>query len=86
MISALAPATAVEFFWHDRLKGVEDTAKARAALEAEYADTEASAFTAAASGMVDDVIAPADTRAALVMALDALASKRVQQLAKKHSC
>ena len=86
VISALAPATAVEFFWHDRLKGVEDTAKARAALEAEYADTEASAFTAAASGMVDDVIAPADTRAALVMALDALASKRVQRLAKKHSC
>lgn len=86
VISALAPATAVEFFWHDRLKGVENTAAARAALEEEYADTEASAFSAANASMVDDVIAPDATRGALITALDALASKRVQRLAKKHSC
>ena len=86
VISALAPATAVEFFWHDRLKGAEDTAGTRAALEEEYADTEASAFSAATAGMVDDVVAPDETRASLIMALDALASKRVQRLAKKHSC
>ena len=86
VISALKPATAVEFFWHDRLKGADDTAKARAALEEEYADTEASAFNAANASIVDDVVAPAATRGALITALDALASKRVQRLAKKHSC
>lgn len=86
VISALAPATAVEFFWHDHLKGVEDTAAARKALEEEYMDTEASAFAAANASMVDDIITPDATRGALITALDALASKRVQRLAKKHSC
>ncbi|MDD6033593.1 MAG: carboxyl transferase domain-containing protein [Oscillospiraceae bacterium] len=86
IISALAPATAVEFFWHDKLKGADDVAAKRAELEELYADTEASPFEAAKAGMVEDIIAPAATRSTLIAALDALASKRVSRLPKKHSC
>lgn len=86
VISALAPATAVEFFWHDRLAGADNTAARRAELEEEYKDTEASPFEAAKAGMVEDIIAPEATRNVLIAALDALASKRVSRLPKKHSC
>ena len=83
-ISALDPAAAVEFFWHDRLKGAEDTEATRKALEEEYASTEASAFVAAAASLVEEVIDPAATKASLIAALDMLASKRVVGLPKKH--
>lgn len=86
VISALDPAAAVEFFWHDKLKGAENTAARRAELEEEYKDTEASPFEAAKAGMVEDIVAPDATRNVLIAALDALASKRVSRLPKKHSC
>lgn len=86
VISALDPEAAVEFFWHDKLKGAEDLDARRTQLAEEYADTEASPYQAASAGMVDDVIAPAATRSALIAGLDALASKRVSRLPKKHSC
>ena len=37
------------------------------------------------NGYIDDVIAPSETRASIVMALDMLASKKVTRMAKKHS-
>lgn len=86
VISALEPHTAVEFFWHDKLKGAEDLTAKRDELAEEYADTAASPFEAAKAGMVEDIIAPASTRGTLISALDALASKRVSRLPKKHSC
>lgn len=83
-ISALAPETAVEFLWADRYAGTEDAAATRAALRAEYAETEASPFTAAESGYVEAVIAPEDTRKTLVKLLDMLSGKRETKLPKKH--
>lgn len=85
VISALAPETAVEFFWHDKLKGADDAAKRRAELAEEYAETEASAYAAAKASMVEDIIAPANTRSALISSLEMLASKRVSRLPKKHT-
>ena len=38
----------------------------------------------AARGHIDDVVDPADTRAAVISALDMLAGKRVSTLPKKH--
>lgn len=86
VISALEPATAVEFFWHDKLKGAEDAAKRRDELAEEYKDTLASPFEAAKASMIEDIVAPAQTRNALIAALDMLASKRAVRLPKKHSC
>lgn len=85
VISALEPHTAVEFFWHDKLKGAEDVSKRRDELAEEYADTMANPYEAAKASLIEDVVAPADTRDALITALDMLASKRVSKLPKKHS-
>ena len=85
VISPMAPLTAVEFLWHDKLKGAADANAKRKELAAEYAATLASAQSAAEKGGVDAVIAPADTRVTLLSALDILSGKRVSKLPKKHN-
>ena len=40
---------------------------------------------AAAKGHIDDVVDPANTRAAVVSAIDMLIGKRVSRLPKKHA-
>ncbi len=84
-ISALAPATAVEFLWADKYKGTTDVQATRKALVEEYIDTVASPFTAAKGGFIDNVIAPEKTRATIINMLDMLAGKRETKLPKKHS-
>lgn len=80
VISALAPETAVQFSYADRITA----GTSRAEVEAEYLENEASPFTAARDGFIDDVIDPAVTRPALISALDLLSAKRVQKNPKKH--
>ena len=81
VISALAPMTAVQFSYKDRLAAGES----RDALEAEYKINQAGAVKAAENGYVDDVLEPKDTTAKLLAATMALDSKRVSTLDKKHS-
>jgi len=85
VISPLAPLTAVEFLWHDKLKGCSDVNAERTKLAKEYCYTVASAITSAENGAIDEVISPEDTRRVLTSALDILSSKRVETLSKKHS-
>ena len=85
VISPMAPLTAVEFLWHDQLKGASDVNAKRAELAKTFAATVASATSAAEKNAVDAVIAPADTRATLLSALDILSGKRVSNLPKKHN-
>lgn len=84
VVSALDSETAVEFFWHDKLVGVEDLAKARAELVTEYELTEGSAIKAAQDGYIDDVILPQETRQTIISALAMLEGKRVTNMPKKH--
>ncbi len=79
--SPLDADSAVAFLFNDRLAAGED----RDALKAEYIETVASPFTAAACGAVDDICTPADTRARVIAALDMLAGKRENTLPRKHS-
>lgn len=79
--SPLDADSAVAFLFNDRLADGED----REALKAEYTETIASPFTAAACGAVDDICTPADTRARVIAALDMLAGKRENTLPRKHS-
>lgn len=79
--SPLDTDSAVAFLFNNRLADGED----REALKAEYVDTIASPFTAAACGAVDDICTPADTRAKVIAALDMLAGKRENTLPRKHS-
>ena len=81
VISALAPETAVELLYSDRISAD----KSRDAVVAEYKDSECSPFVAAGLGYVDDVIDPASTRDMLITSLDMLSGKRVNRLPKKHS-
>ncbi len=85
VIAPLAPVTAVEFMWHDKLKGASDLAAERNKLAKEYSETLASAKTAAENGYIDDIIKPENTRTVLVSALDILSGKRIQKLPKKHN-
>ena len=84
-IAPLRPEAAVEFLWHEKLKGAADANAKRKELAKEYTETLASAEKAAQLGAVDAVIAPGQTRQALAAALDMLEGKRVSNLPKKHS-
>lgn len=84
-VSPLAPETAVEFFWHDKLKGASDVNAERTKLAGVYAKENASAWLAAEKDCIDEVIAPADTKKVISSALDILAGKRVSTLPKKHN-
>lgn len=79
-IAALAPETAVQFLYKDRLNGEN-----REALITEYLQTVASPFRAAEKGLVDDVIALENIAGSVISALEMLASKRVSTMDKKHS-
>lgn len=86
VISPIAPVTAVEFLWHDKLKGAADVKVEREKLAAEYAETEVSAFAAAEKGCVDEIITSDEARAKIVAVLDLMAGKRLnKRLPKKHS-
>ncbi|MGN1412080.1 MAG: carboxyl transferase domain-containing protein [Oscillospiraceae bacterium] len=85
IISPLAPLTAVEFLWHDKLKGAKDVKAKRNELAKEYSYSVANAMVSAEKGAIDEVISPSDTRKVLISALDILSSKRVETLSKKHS-
>ncbi len=85
VISALPVETAVEFSMTDRMVGCDDPKAARAELEAEYAEKIAGAFAAAKDGYITNVIAPDNTRAQVITALDMLSGKRVSKLPKKHT-
>ncbi|MBQ5310806.1 MAG: carboxyl transferase [Oscillospiraceae bacterium] len=85
VIAPLAPLTAAEFLYHDRLAGVPDTKAARQAIADEYAQNEASAFAAAEKGAVD-VVTAEGARAAIASALEFCAGKRLlRRMPRKHS-
>lgn len=79
-IAALAPETAVQFLYKDRLNGNN-----RSELIKEYIETVASPFRAAEHGLVDDVITEDAVAGSVISALEMLASKRVSTMNKKHS-
>lgn len=85
VISPFASETAVEFLWHDKLKGAENLSAKRQELAAEYESTLASAVKAAEGNYIDDIISPENTRSVVLSALDILSGKRVQKLPKKHN-
>ena len=78
-ISAADPKAAVIFLNGDKLDGTNE-----AKLIEEYKDSTASAFALAATGSIDRVIDPADTRTAILSALDVFEGKRVHTPQRKH--
>ena len=66
------------------IKGSENPIETRKQKIAEYEELFSNPYCAAARGFVDAVIRPAETRARLCDALEALSSKREMRPAKKH--
>jgi acetyl-CoA carboxylase carboxyltransferase component len=76
-----------EFVHHSdmfRAAAAENPEEVRQQKIAEYREKFANPYVAAARGYIDDVIDPAETRAKIILALEALESKRVKLPPKKH--
>lgn len=84
-IAVLGAEGAVNILYRKRLAEEQDTA-ARERFVAEFREQFGSPYAAAASGHVDDVILPSETRGRLIAALDYLRDKQVAGVPKKHGC
>ncbi len=85
VISALTPEAAVQVLYTEELKNdAKPALQSRAELEKKYAGNVADAYHAAANGLVDDVILPADTRKYVISALEMLMTKQDTSASKKH--
>ena len=83
-IAVMGAEGAVNILYRKRLAEAQDTEHVRAKFVAEFREQFGSPYAAAASGHVDDVILPSETRAKLVAALDFLRDKQATTLPKKH--
>ncbi|MDE5860354.1 MAG: carboxyl transferase, partial [Oscillospiraceae bacterium] len=84
VIAPIAPVAAVEFLWHDKLKGASDLAAERNKLAEKYADENASAFDAAAKGCIDGIISAEEARAKIVSVLELMNGKRMTNVSYTH--
>ena len=83
-IAVLGAEGAVNILYRKRLAEVEEHEQAKAQFVASYREKFGSPYAAAASGHVDDVILPSETRGRLIAALDFLRDKQAASLPKKH--
>jgi acetyl-CoA carboxylase carboxyltransferase component len=83
-IAVMGAEGAVNILYRKRLVTVENPEEVRAGFIAEFREQFGSPYAAAASGHVDDVILPGETRSKLIAALDFLRDKQVTPLPKKH--
>ena len=83
-IAVLGAEGAVNILYRKHLAEVENPDEVRAQFVAEFREQFGSPYAAAASGHVDDVILPSETRAKLIAALDFLRDKQATPLPKKH--
>ncbi len=83
-IAVMGAEGAVDILYRKRLAEVENPDEMREELIGEFRGQFGSPYVAAASGHVDDVILPSETRARLIAALDFLRDKQVTPLPKKH--
>ena len=83
-IAVMGAEGAVNILYRKQLAEMENPEEERGRFVAEFRDQFGSPYAAAASGHVDDVILPSETRAKLIAALDFLRDKQAMPLPKKH--
>jgi len=83
-IAVMGAEGAVNILHRETLAGADDPVAERGRLIAEYQETFANPYVAAARGYVDDVIRPSETRPRLIRSLAMLADKRDTNPPKKH--
>lgn len=74
-ISVISPEGGADIFFADTIKGAKDPFVGRKMAEEKFKDIYNNPYVAAAKGLVDDVIDPAELRPILATTLDMLASK-----------
>lgn len=85
-IAVLGAEGAANILYRKQLAREENPGAVRAQFIAEFREQFGSPYAAAASGHVDDVILPSETRIRLIAALDFLRDKQAASLPKKHGC
>ncbi|MCZ2095972.1 MAG: methylmalonyl-CoA carboxyltransferase, partial [Anaerolineae bacterium] len=83
-IAVMGPEGAVNILFRGELKTAENPAERRAELVEDYERQFSNPYVAASRGLIDDVIAPRDTRRALIRGLELTISKRERHSARKH--
>jgi acetyl-CoA carboxylase carboxyltransferase component len=83
-VAALGAEGAVEIFFSDELKTAPDPEKRRQELIAEFREQVTSVYAVAATGRIDKIIDPKETRPALIKALRTHRSKSDSIPWKKH--
>jgi propionyl-CoA carboxylase beta subunit len=83
-IAVMGPKGAVEILFRKELGESEDPNAATEQRVVEYSEKFANPYVAAARGYLDDIIDPRDTRPRLIVALEMMQAKRVQNPKKKH--
>ena len=83
-IAVMGADGAVDVLYGKELKAAEDPEKARQKFVAAYQEKFSKPYQAAASGHVDEVILPAETRPRLIAGLELLKNKQGNTRPKKH--
>ena len=83
-IAVMGPEGAVKIVFRKEIAAADDPDAKRAELTRRYRETFAHPFKAASRGYLDDVIAPAESRARLITALATLRDKRAATPKRKH--
>ena len=83
-IAVMGAEGAVNVLYRKEINSAEDPEAVRREKMDEYTEKFSTPYRAAARGMVDDVIEPADTRAYIALSLEILGSKREIRPEKKH--
>jgi acetyl-CoA/propionyl-CoA carboxylase carboxyl transferase subunit len=83
-IAVMGADGAVDVLYGKEIKAAEDPDKARLEFVADYQEKFSKPYQAAASGHVDEVILPAETRPRLIAGLELLKNKQGTSRPKKH--
>ncbi len=83
-IAVMGAEGAANVVFRKEIDAAEDKETRRQELVEEYRETFSTPYMAAARGLVDDIIDPADTRRQIAMSLEILVGKREIRPAKKH--
>ena len=83
-IAVMGVDGAVEILYGKHIQGLEDPDEAKKEFAREFQEKFSTPYRTAASGHVDDILIPTETRARLISALELLRDKRVSPPGKKH--
>jgi len=83
-IAVIGADGAVNILYAKQLKNAENAAEVKAKLVEEFTDKFSGPYLTAASGHLDDILVPAESRSRLIAALELLRDKRVSAPTKKH--